>query len=563
MKTLPKDMENLSLCDSELKRSSTKSNGKDDTTLSSSSSSLFPPIKTIFKRRQSSITNLPTSQELRQYEEILLCDYTPPSPLLSKNEDEENEEDIVLRALPLMSLSKSMNLSICDKPRFDSLYRTEERIKNLFKRRKERFTQRLSLVQKMLAEQKESQAVYQGATPPDNEVERLAALQKMNILDTDFDENFDRLTRLAVTLFKVKIAVISLVDEHRQWFKSAQGLATRYTCRNNSFCAFAIKQDKVFVSLDATKDDRFKNNPVVNNAPHVRFYAGAPLITSDGFRLGTLCLVDNEPRQEFSEADQNMLRNLADIVFREMELFRQNQTSIKEGERHRIVSELCQQALQLESMKNLYAINMIRMAEVLDVDFVHILEFTEDQKVSIMQAGFGWRPFVKIGQEINMSSVIDSLMKKYKTAQSFDETVIEIENADIKSSSQISFPSFLANHLIKSGICVLLSYNEKPFGLIGAYDTHPHAWHEEDKIFLMNCAKSLSVLIERTQHSIEVANERKRTDNLLYHVLPVPISDRLKAKKNLLSLMHMHQLLFYLLTLLTLLCYQHKQGRKN
>ncbi len=131
--------------------------------------------------------------------------------------------------------------------------------------------------------------------PPD-EAQRLAALHALDILDTPPEERFDRVTRLAAALLEMPIAVVSLVDTDRQWFKSAFGLDTKQTSRDTSICGHAILNDDFFIVADASADTRFADNPFVTGAPYVRFYAGRPLKTMQGNRIGTLCVVDHKPR---------------------------------------------------------------------------------------------------------------------------------------------------------------------------------------------------------------------------------------------------------------------------
>lgn len=152
---------------------------------------------------------------------------------------------------------------------------------------------------------------------PDDERERLAALRSTGVLDTDPEERFDRYTRIAQALFGVKIALVSLVDADRQWFKSRQGLEARETGRDISFCGHAILDTQILVIESTLNDDRFADNPLVTGNPNIRFYAGAPLSSSDGYRLGTLCLIDDKPRH-FSQNDRLRLRDLADCVQQEL-----------------------------------------------------------------------------------------------------------------------------------------------------------------------------------------------------------------------------------------------------
>lgn len=152
---------------------------------------------------------------------------------------------------------------------------------------------------------------------PHNEIKRIETLHLLNILDTSAEERFDRITRLARRLFGVPIVLISLVDTDRQWFKSTMGIDLQETPRNTSFCGHAILDDAIMVVPDALSDERFNDNPAVICDPHVRFYAGCPLQVGEGVRLGTLCLIDHEPRG-FTKEDQDLLRDLAVMVEQEM-----------------------------------------------------------------------------------------------------------------------------------------------------------------------------------------------------------------------------------------------------
>ena len=149
--------------------------------------------------------------------------------------------------------------------------------------------------------------------PPPDELRRLSTLHALGLLDTPAEERFDRITRMAQRLFDAPIALISLVDEHRQWFKSRQGFEVTETPRNVSFCGHAIRGDDPMVVTDATDDPRFADNPLVVRDPGIRFYAGCPIAAADGSKLGTLCVIGQEPRR-FSDSDIALLRDLADLV---------------------------------------------------------------------------------------------------------------------------------------------------------------------------------------------------------------------------------------------------------
>ncbi|MEW7847893.1 ATP-binding protein [Massilia aurea] len=152
--------------------------------------------------------------------------------------------------------------------------------------------------------------------PPDEE-RRLQVLLDLNLLDTPPSESFDRITRLATHLFKVPIALVSLIDAERQWHLSKVGIEIPEAPRSISFCAHAILQDDVMVVRDASEDPRFADNPMVRGDSPIRFYAGSPIAAGDGARIGTLCIVDSVPH-EFSELQRSMLRDLAGMVTNEI-----------------------------------------------------------------------------------------------------------------------------------------------------------------------------------------------------------------------------------------------------
>jgi GAF domain-containing protein len=156
---------------------------------------------------------------------------------------------------------------------------------------------------------------------PTNEVDRLRALRSYKILDTKPEARFDELTQLAAVICGVPISLISLLDTDRQWFKSRFGLDLQETPRAQAFCTHAIMQPEMFVVPDATKDERFAQNPLVTGEPHIRFYAGAPLATPDGHLLGTLCVIDRQPHT-LTDAQRKGLEILSRLVIANIQLGR-------------------------------------------------------------------------------------------------------------------------------------------------------------------------------------------------------------------------------------------------
>ncbi|RYZ98175.1 MAG: GAF domain-containing protein, partial [Sphingobacteriaceae bacterium] len=157
------------------------------------------------------------------------------------------------------------------------------------------------------------------ANIPANEESRLQDLYKTELLDTPHEKEFDDIVKLASDLCNMPISLISLVDANRQWFKARIGLDVDETDRDISFCSHAILQDDVFEVSDATLDTRFNENPLVTEDPSIRYYAGVPLVTSLGNRLGTLCVIDKIPRH-LTEKQKFGLKVLADNVIKIAEL---------------------------------------------------------------------------------------------------------------------------------------------------------------------------------------------------------------------------------------------------
>lgn len=168
------------------------------------------------------------------------------------------------------------------------------------------------------------------AMPP-NESDRLQALRSLKILDTAPEERFNRITRIAQRAFRVPIALVSLIDSERQWFKSRQGLCACETHRDISFCGHVILEDRLLVVPNAVDDPRFADNPLVTGDPHIRFYAGIPLKVLNNYRVGTLCLIDQTPRT-FDNNDRLLIHDLGQMVQQELA---SSKTSVLEELQHR------------------------------------------------------------------------------------------------------------------------------------------------------------------------------------------------------------------------------------
>ncbi len=161
----------------------------------------------------------------------------------------------------------------------------------------------------------------ESASKPQNEAERLAVLKRLNILDTDPEQTFDEIVALASRICGTPISLVSLVDADRQWFKAKTGLDAAETPREVAFCAHAILDDEIMIVEDTHKDDRFVDNPLVTELPKIRFYAGMPLRIEDNVKVGTLCVIDQKPKQ-LDEGQLEALRVLGRAVVAHMRLNR-------------------------------------------------------------------------------------------------------------------------------------------------------------------------------------------------------------------------------------------------
>ncbi|CAH0996499.1 Sensor histidine kinase RcsC [Emticicia aquatica] len=212
---------------------------------------------------------------------------------------------------------------------------------------------------------------------PFNEKERLNALLNYNVLDTFSEDEFDDITKLASYICQVPIALISLIDEKRQWFKSRIGLDITETPRNISFCQHAIMDNGIFEVVDALENETFQNTPLVTEKPNVRFYAGVPLTTPEGYNIGTLCVMDNVPKG-LNDEQKQALSTLAKHVIMQLELRKKNFELKNE------VESLSQKALETITLElNSYKLALDETSSVVITDKEGVINFVNDTTCSI------------------------------------------------------------------------------------------------------------------------------------------------------------------------------------
>lgn len=319
--------------------------------------------------------------------------------------------------------------------------------------------------------------------PPD-ELERRRALYKFNLWNTGPDINFDRIAHLVKLVFNTKCVYISLIDGTEQWFKSQCGMTLTRSARLTSFCAHAILQrgDEPTVILDTKLDWRFAKNPLVTGFPNVRFYAAAPLRTSDGFNIGSLSLIDDSPRQDFAPRQRHTLKEFAAVVMREMELWRDKiqlrirdkiQTSMEQFSRECL--EIDQKDANMDddpyanaSMDRVYDRAARLVKRTLDVEEVVVMDVSHCEVLETLSAEATISVVMHRGDPQSRPTSRTLTADEYHKLNAFFD-----QYPDGKVSEGIlpvCFRPFIPTHIQYALTVPVFNIDKRPFALICAYN---------------------------------------------------------------------------------------------
>ncbi len=317
---------------------------------------------------------------------------------------------------------------------------------------------------------------------PKNELERINILKNLEILDTEFEKEYDDLVKLASSICNTPISLVSLIDNNRQWFKAKVGLEVRETGRDIAFCSHAILQDELFVVPNALEDERFCDNPLVIGEPNIRFYAGMPIKTKTGHKMGTLCIIDRVPR-ELTEHQKFALETLGNQLVNMLELRMQNKRLRQLNDVQNKFISIISHDVKSPLSSLLTLVDMVSDDSLDKEDFKEISSHVNENinyTISLLDNLVNWSFSQILGglnnmKEISIDELVDEIIKhlNYEAEKKGIELYSEI-NKGTKVYADQNMLTFIVRNLIsnaikftaKGSIRVGINENEKGWNLV-------------------------------------------------------------------------------------------------